>query len=124
MQQQRAWVPRLPAPSPNSPAGTAGRAPPADLIAPALSLRARDGALRQGLAIAGDLARGGDPQIVAVRHDLTERPAKRAYPERLADDERVQRHCHDQRVFARLVQHLVELVGDHLGELPAGMAAE
>ena len=30
----------------------------------------------------------------------------------------------DQRVFARLLEHLVELVDDHLGELPAGVVAD
>ena len=58
-----------------------------------------------------------------MRHDVAYRGAKGAQPVRLADDERVQRDREHQRKLARLLQHLVELVDDHLGELPAGMVA-
>jgi hypothetical protein len=44
-------------------------------------------------------------------------------PKRLADDEGVHRDREHQRVFSGLLQHLVELVDHHLGELAPGVAA-
>jgi hypothetical protein len=77
-------------------------------------LRSRGCAFRQALAIARDVAGTGDPQPIAVADGV----AERVQTERLADDERVHRDREDQRVFSRLLRHLVELVSDHLGELP------
>jgi hypothetical protein len=81
-------------------------------------LRSQDRALWQALAIARDRAGRGDPQPIAVADDVADGVAERAQTERLADDERVHRDREDQRVFSRLLRHLVELVDHHLGELP------
>ena len=53
--------------------------------------------------------------LMACRH--------RAQPERLADDEPVQREGKDQRLTLRLLQHFLELIDDHLAELAAGVIA-
>src|SRR5260370_37487173 len=63
------------------------------------ALRPRPRVWRQALAIARDIAGGGEPQRVLMRHDVAQRAAQGAQPERLADDERVQRDREDQRVF-------------------------
>jgi hypothetical protein len=46
-----------------------------------------------------------------------ERAAQGAEPKRLADDAGVQDHAHDQRLIARGLTHLVELIDDHIGEV-------
>jgi hypothetical protein len=53
-----------------------------------------------------------------VADDVADGVAESAQTERLADDEGVHRDREDQRVFSRLLRHLVELVDHHLGELP------
>jgi hypothetical protein len=53
-----------------------------------------------------------------VAHHVAEGIAERAQTERLPDDEGVHRDREDQRVFAGLLEHLVELVDHHLGEVP------
>src|SRR6516164_2639310 len=73
-------------------------------------IRARHRALRQARAITRDLAWCRDPQRIAVIHDVADRVTKRAQSERLADDEGMHRDGENERVFARLPQHLVELV--------------
>src|SRR5215472_1845559 len=78
----------------------------------------------QAFAVACDLAGCGDPQPVAMAQDVANGVAESAQAERLADDEGMHRNRKDQRVFARLVQHLVKLVDNHLGELAAGVAPE
>src|SRR4029077_15524190 len=82
-------------------------------------LRSWDCAFRQALAMARDLAGRGDPQPIAVAEDVADGVAESAQAERLADDEGVHRDREDQRVFSGLLQHLVELVDHHLGELPS-----
>src|ERR1700740_1526755 len=57
-------------------------------------------------------------------HDVTDGIAEGAQPKRLNNDEGMHRDRKDKRVFARLFEHLVELVDDHLGKLPPGMAPE
>ena len=49
---------------------------------------------------------------------MRQRLAQHTQPERLAGDIRMQRDAHDQRLFARLFEHLVELVDDAHRELP------
>src|SRR5260221_12096144 len=73
------------------------------------ALRPGHGSLRQGLAIARDLAGRGEPQIVLARHDVAPRPAQRTQPEWLDDDDREQPDAQHQWVFPRLLQHHVEL---------------
>src|SRR6516165_4167138 len=69
-------------------------------------IRARNRSLWQARAITRDLARRGDPQYLALTHDVADRVAEGPQPVRLTDDERMQRDSEDQRVFARLRQHL------------------
>src|SRR6266478_669545 len=87
-------------------------------------IRSWDRAFREAFAITRDLAGSGDPQLIATMHDVADGVAEGAQAKRLADDEGVDGHRKDQRVFARLLQHLVELVDDHFSKLPAGVAAE
>ena len=58
-----------------------------------------------------------------MRHYVFDGAAEGPQAERLADDERMQCGAEHQRVFPRLIEHLVELVDHHFGELPAGVAA-
>ena len=50
--------------------------------------------------------------------DVADGVAESAQAEWLADDEGVRRDREDQGIFSGLLQHLVELVDHHLGELP------
>ena len=60
----------------------------------------RSGAARSQLAIARDLAGCGDPQPIAMAHDVANGIAESAQAKGLADDERMHRDREDQRVFA------------------------
>ena len=55
---------------------------------------------------------------IAVADDVADGVAESAQAEWLADDEGVRRDRKDQGIFSGLLQHLVELVDHHLGELP------
>ena len=55
--------------------------------------------------------------VVAVLGDMAKRALEVPQPVRLADDIGVQRDAHDQRPRLGQLQHLVELVDDHVGEL-------
>src|SRR5918995_448480 len=72
-------------------------------------------ARRQGGAVAGDLAGRRHPERVAPLQDVTHRLAQGVQPERLTDDERMQRDAEHQRPLARLLEQLVELVDHHVG---------
>ena len=75
-------------------------------------------------AVLRDLARRRDPEFVAMTHDVIHRAAERAQAERLPDDERMQRHAEHERAALREMQHLVELIDDHLLELAPRVLAE
>ena len=86
--------------------------------------RLRQHVFRQRHAVLRDLARRRDPEFVAMAHDVIHRAAERAQAERLPDDERMQRDAEHQRPALRQMQHLVELVDDHLLELAPRVLAE
>ena len=52
-----------------------------------------------------------------TRGQVGQRAAQVAQAVGLADDVRVQRQAHHQRLAARLLEHLVEVVDDHRGEI-------
>src|SRR5215470_11019451 len=54
---------------------------------------------------------------------MSNRFAQRAQTERLADDESMQRQRTNQRLALGLIEHFLELVDDHVGELAAGVVA-
>src|SRR5215469_7734246 len=84
-------------------------------------IRAWDRSFWQAFAVACNLAGRGDPQPITMPYDVSDGIPEGAQAERLANDERMQRNREHKRVFARLLQHLIELVDDHLGELPSGV---
>src|SRR5439155_17311851 len=71
--------------------------------------------LRRGEML-GDLAGGREPDAVRRRAHVLQRAPQMRQPERLADDERMNRNAEDQRLLFGLLEHLVELVDDHVGE--------
>src|ERR1700736_2783972 len=81
-------------------------------------------ALRKARYIARELPWACDPELLTVFEDLGERLAQGAKPERLAYDEWMQHNATYERIFARQVQHFVELVDDHLRKLATGVLAE
>src|ERR1700687_82613 len=85
---------------------------------------AGDDALRKVRYIASELPWACDPKFLAVFEDVCERLTQGAKPERLAYDEWMQHHAAYERIFARQVQHFVELVDDHLRKLATGVLAE
>src|SRR5580704_6325768 len=82
-------------------------------------------ALRQGEAVLRDIAgaRVPDAILALVLDAMFDRLAQWPQPERLPDDEAVQRQPEDQRRPLGLLQKLLELVHNHLGELAAGVVA-
>ena len=64
----------------------------------------------------GDGARR-DPDAVACGGDVGQRAAEVPQPVRVADEIGVERDAHHQRRVGRLLEHLVEGVDDHVGEL-------
>src|SRR5215813_5841853 len=80
---------------------------------------------RQRHAVFRDLAGAREPDAVLalVPEDVADRRLQRAQPERLTDDEAVQRQAEDERLALRLFEHFLELVDDHVGELASGMVA-
>src|SRR5262249_29669480 len=89
------------------------------------SSTARNETLGQREAVLGDIAgtRVPDPIALLVFDAVLDGLANRSQPGRLTDDEPMQGQCKDQRLRLRLSQHLLELIDDHLGKLPAGMIA-
>src|SRR5262245_10795751 len=89
------------------------------------SRAARNDALRQREAIFCDVAgaRVPDPILVLVLDAMLDGLAHRTQAERLPDDEAVQRQRIDERLVLRLLQHLLELIHDHLAEFAAGVIA-
>src|SRR5215813_5819813 len=84
----------------------------------------RNDPFRHFEAVLGDVARARHPDAVLALVDaMLDRLAQRPQPERLTDDETVQREREHQRLALGLLEHLLELVDDHLGELAAGMVA-
>src|SRR5215207_9342077 len=77
------------------------------------------------VAVLGDLARAREPDAVLalVLHAVADRLPQRTQSERLADDEPMQRQREDERLMLRLLQHFLELIDDHVGELAPGMVA-
>ena len=73
--------------------------------------------------MARDRAGRGEPDRVAMRGDVAQRALEMPQPVRLADDVGVQRDAHHQRPRLRLLQHLVELVDDHVGEVRGAVLA-
>src|SRR5258708_35164058 len=59
-----------------------------------------------------------------MAHNVAGGVAEREQAKGLADDEGMYRDREYQWVFARLLQHFIELVDDHLSELVAGVAPE
>src|SRR5262245_7858022 len=76
-------------------------------------------------AVFGDLAGAREPDAVLplVLDNMPDRLFQRPQPERLTDDESVQRQAEDERLALRLPQHFLELVDDHVGELASRMVA-
>ena len=54
---------------------------------------------------------------------MFDRLSQRSQAERLADDEAMERQREHKRVPLGLLQHLLELIDDHISELAAGMIA-
>ena len=67
----------------------------------------------------------GEPDAVGARvlDDVFEDPAELRHSIGLAENEGVQRQRVDQRLLLALLQHLVDLVGHHLGELARRVVA-
>ena len=76
-------------------------------------------------AVFGDVAGAREPHAVLalVLDAMPDGLAQRPQPERLADDEAVQREREHERLALARFQHFLELVDDHVGELAAGMVA-
>ena len=64
-----------------------------------------------------------DPLRVLVLDAVFDRLSQRSQAERLADDEAMERQREHKRVPLGLLQHLLELIDDHISELAAGMIA-
>src|SRR6266576_4138983 len=81
--------------------------------------------LRQREAVFRDVsgARVPDPILVLVLDAMLDGLPHRPKPERLAHDEAVQGQRIDERLALGLLEQLLELVDDHLGELAAGVIA-
>ena len=67
----------------------------------------------------GPWRRQPDPAARGCSVDVAQRPAQVAQPMGLADDVGVQGDAHHQRLARRLLEHLVEIVDDHLREVLA-----
>src|ERR1700704_3816485 len=82
-------------------------------------------ALGQCETMLRDVARAREPYriLALVGGAMLDGLAQRPQPERLADDESVQREREDQGVPVRLLEHLLELVHEHVGELAPGLVA-
>src|SRR5215470_15688203 len=85
----------------------------------------RNDTFRQREAVLRDVsgARVPDPILVLVLDAMLDGLPHRPKPERLADDEAVQGQRVDERLSLGLLEQLLELVDDHLGELAAGVIA-
>ena len=70
-----------------------------------------------------DRARPREPDAVGARmlDDIAQDPAKLGQTVRLADDEGMKRERVAERLLHALLEHLVDLVDDHVGELPRRM---
>src|ERR1700757_5008768 len=81
--------------------------------------------LRQREAVFRDVSgtRVPDPILVLVLDAMLDGLPHRPKPERLAHDEPVQGQRVDERLALGLLEQLLELVDDHLGELAAGVIA-
>src|SRR6266550_1278732 len=81
--------------------------------------------LRQREAVFRDVAgaRVPDPILVLVLDAMLDGLPHRPQPERLPHDEAVQRQREHERLALRLLQHLLELIDDHLAEFAAGVIA-
>src|SRR6516164_6891349 len=86
---------------------------------------ARNETLRQREAVFRDVsgARVPDPILVFVFDAMLDGLPHRPKSERLAHDEAVQGQRVDERLALGLLEQLLELVDDHLGELAAGVIA-
>src|SRR4051812_10742258 len=74
------------------------------------TLAAGHGSRRQRLDVAADLARPREPYPGARLGDVLDHAPELAQPVRLAEDEAVQHHAHDERPAFRFLEHLLELV--------------
>src|SRR5262245_29961488 len=76
-------------------------------------------ARRKAVAVVGDLAGLAPPhsRALGVCDAVLERPADHTQPERLAKHVGVDRHVHHQRIALALLDHLVELLDDHVAEI-------
>src|SRR5215203_6566696 len=72
---------------------------------------------RKAVAMGRDGARRGEPDVVASARDVAQRGPQIPQAVRLADDVGVERDAHDERPARGLLEHLVEMGGDHGGEV-------
>src|SRR6185295_10424617 len=93
-------------------------APPGALASHAREAsRAGNDAGSERLDVCGDLAGTREPDAVPVLQDVLERAAKPVNPVRPPRDERMERDRAHEWLPAGLLEHLVELIHDHLREL-------
>src|SRR5262249_13652350 len=85
------------------------------------SAAARHDAGGQRFDVAADVARARQPHAIAVAQDVLEGAAQPTDAVRPAEHERVERDRAHQRLARRLLEHLVELVHDHVRELVRGV---
>src|SRR5687767_4276271 len=83
------------------------------------SLATRNDPRLQRLAMVGDVRRPAFPDAVheLAREAVLERLAQWAQPKRLAEHEGMDRDVADQRMLLALLDHLLELVHQHVAEL-------
>src|SRR5207244_7277683 len=106
--------------------GRASDRPGAVRPCPAATLSARDEsaprhhARGQRFDMGADIARAGEPDAVAVLEDVLEGAAELADAVRTAGDEWMERDRTHQGLARGLIEQLVELVDDQIGELRRG----
>src|SRR5947207_5962013 len=68
-------------------------------------------------AVSCDGARRGEPNFLAMSRDVAQRTLEMPQAMWLADQVGMQRDPHHQRPRLRKLQHLVEVIDDHVGEV-------
>src|SRR6202041_3275342 len=81
---------------------------------PGMRLSARNDSLGQRPHMRRDRPRRRQPDAPAMRGDMGERAPEMPQAMGLADDVRMQRDAHDERLMRTLFQHFVKMVDDHL----------